>query len=295
MDAMNTEDVDHAACNEPARKRRKREDDVMMENGHQISEKKQPSPALTLLGNHQRFTKEDLLRLIIQQIYLFGYDEVAGKLEHDSNTKVEHPDIKSLRQAVEVGNWSAAVGIVKELDLEEKSKNEAVFIILKAKFLEGLERRDKLKALQCLREELSPIPGYLENVKQLSALLLCSTPQELYSKADCRRSETPGRQWLIQELQGVLPASLMVPERRLEQLVDQAIAWQLAQCAGFNSDKVQVSLLSDFTCGKERVPSITTQILEGHEDEVWHVQFSHKGHMLASASKDGVLIFLGSA
>ena len=31
-------------------------------------------------------------------------------------------------------------------------------------------------------------------------------------------------------------------------------------------------------------------MLTDHQDEVWHLQFAHKGHMLASASKDGTAI-----
>ena len=31
-------------------------------------------------------------------------------------------------------------------------------------------------------------------------------------------------------------------------------------------------------------------MLTDHQDEVWHLQFAHKGHMMASASKDGTAI-----
>ena len=32
------------------------------------------------------------------------------------------------------------------------------------------------------------------------------------------------------------------------------------------------------------------QVLTDHQDEVWHLHFAHKGHMMASASKDGTAI-----
>ena len=35
---------------------------------------------------------------------------------------------------------------------------------------------------------------------------------------------------------------------------------------------------------------VSAQILEGHDNEVWHVVFSHDGSLLGSASRDGTAI-----
>jgi len=35
---------------------------------------------------------------------------------------------------------------------------------------------------------------------------------------------------------------------------------------------------------------LSAQVLTDHQDEVWHLQFAHNGHMMASASKDGTAI-----
>lgn len=41
---------------------------------------------------------------------------------------------------------------------------------------------------------------------------------------------------------------------------------------------------------REQLPMETLYSFEGHEDEVWYVQFSHSGHYIASASKDTSVI-----
>ena len=46
------------------------------------------------------------------------------------------------------------------------------------------------------------------------------------------------------------------------------------------------SLLHDHICERTNFPLHITHELQHHRDEVWHLEFSHDGSMLASASKD---------
>ena len=121
---------------------------------------------------------------------------------------------------------------------------------------------------------------------------------------------------------------MMLARSRLEALLEQAIDAQLARCMFHNNHHVAVSLLSDYVAGAEQIPTRTVQarlrpsaartfrivrlngaarwpaqvsvlakfwgpgaqVLLEHQDEVWHLQFSHDGAMLASASKDGTAL-----
>lgn len=170
-------------------------------------------------------------------------------------------------------------------------------------------------------------------------------------------------------VQAVIPADVMLPERRLEELVEQALLAQVAACRYHNTPGIRPSLLRDYACGTEQIPTCTTQagarhpgwhcalncrgqfpacllgrrlrtpthltrthqhrpqlpgtcvprslvqvvrrravltrlprpihhhyhpttaqVLLDHTDEVWHLQFSHDGAMLASCGKDQTAI-----
>lgn len=84
----------------------------------------------------------------------------------------------------------------------------------------------------------------------------------------------------------MLPASVIIPEKRLEHLVEKALDVQRDSCLFHNTSDSDFSLYSDHQCGRNRIPSQTLQILEAHSDEVWFLQFSHDGKYLASSSKD---------
>lgn len=51
-----------------------------------------------------------------------------------------------------------------------------------------------------------------------------------------------------------------------------------------------MSLYSDHYCEASMFPRLTTTILEVHTDEVWNVEWSHDGRLLASGGKDKLAI-----
>lgn len=63
--------------------------------------------------------------------------------------------------------------------------------------------------------------------------------------------------------QAVIPPDLLLPERRLEELVEQALSAQLAACTFHNAPGARPSLLADYSCGTEQIPTCTTQVRAG--------------------------------
>lgn len=78
----------------------------------------------------------------------------------------------------------------------------------------------------------------------------------------------------------------MIPSARLLTLINQAYEWQRRGCLYHNGYEGNFSLFADHACDKNLFPSMTTHVLEGHADEVWHLAFSHSGRYLATVSKD---------
>ena len=58
----------------------------------------------------------------------------------------------------------------------------------------------------------------------------------------------------------MVPPEVMLPEGRLEVLVGQALNSQLASCPFHNAQPAAISLLHDFQCGQEQIPTCTTQV-----------------------------------
>ncbi|RVX16209.1 Lipoyl synthase, chloroplastic [Vitis vinifera] len=64
---------------------------------------------------------------------------------------------------------------------------------------------------------------------------------------------------ILEKLQKLFPAAIMIPEKRLEQLVEQALDVQRDACAYHNTLDSELSLYSDHHCGTNHIPSQTLQ------------------------------------
>ncbi|CAO3643546.1 unnamed protein product [Cunninghamella echinulata] len=143
-----------------------------------------------------------------------------------------------------------------------------------------------MKALGVLRNELSPLGENTERLHELSSLILCSSADEVRQIMNWDGANSKSRYRLLDELQGYIDPSMMIPRDRLITLINQAYQWQVSKCSYHDKNSANFSLFVDHICDRNQLPTKTISILKGHTDEVWHISFSHCGRYLASCSKD---------
>ncbi|RUS16901.1 hypothetical protein BC937DRAFT_90666 [Endogone sp. FLAS-F59071] len=234
---------------------------------------------------------QELVRLMVQSMHDMGYSEAAAALERESGFMLETPSIRQFREGVLTGDWQLVETLLSVLELDQdKDALEIKFLIRQQKYLELLEGRNIKKALQILRNELTPLDYSLERLHALSSLMMYADVADLKKRADWDGAGGMSRQKLLLDLQKYISPSIMVPERRLETLLKQAMTLQLKNCLYHNSEDESITLFSDHVCDRAQFPCMTTNILEQHADEVWYVAFSHDGRYLASVSKDTTCI-----
>ncbi|XP_052767437.1 WD repeat-containing protein 26-like [Mya arenaria] len=251
-----------------------------------------PAPQRTLSNSDM-----DIIRLIGQHLRGLGLNHTVNELIAESGCMLEHPSAAQFRTHIMDGEWNKAEEDLESLRvLVDKTDSilEMRFLILEQKYLEYLEDGRVLEALHCLRHELTPLKYNTERVHELSTFMMCSSPDELHEMSDWSGKGQTTRQKLIEKIQGFLPASVMLPPRRLVSLLSQAVELQKARCpyhnTRFSSSLDDVSLLHDHVCSREQFPCQTVQMINDHCDDVWFLRFSPDGTMLATGSKDGSLI-----
>ena len=253
------------------------------------------------------FRRSDCVRLITQCLQGLGYNGAASRLEEDSGILLLAQPVSRFRQGVLEGQWGLMDGLVDEMQLQPNCRARVCFLIYRQKYLELLEAGCLPEALCCLREQLAPLQAHItahepvessagavehNALRELSCYLMCGHIEELKRRAAWDGAQGSSRQMLLQELQRHIPPSLLLPDNRLLTLLQQAVLWQTSQCFDQQSfcTSSSSSLFEDFSCSRNVIPRETHHILEKHSDEVWYVQFSHNGELLASASKDNMVI-----
>ncbi|CAN7141522.1 unnamed protein product [Brassica rapa subsp. narinosa] len=234
------------------------------------------------IGSKGVIKKSEFVRIITRTLYSLGYGKAGAMLEEESGIPLHHSFVETFMEQVRDGKWDESVVTLHRIGLlDEKDVKAASFLLLEQKFLELL-KFDKIgEALGTLRNEIEPLRIYTKRVHELASSLISSGPG---------KENVSSRSKVLEELQSLLPASVIIPEKRLESLVENSLHIQRDACVFHNTLDSDLSLYSDHQCGKHQIPSQTVQILESHTDEVWFLQYSHNGKYLASSSKDQTAI-----
>lgn len=165
------------------------------------------------------------------------------------------------------------------------------FLIDQQRYLELLEARHMKRALSILRDRLAPHNAGSDRLHHLSSLVICASPEELRARAKWPGAGSVSRIALLHAIEAAVLPSVMVPSRRLPELLEQAQLEQKRSDPYFNLPlDTHVSLYTDQVSDRSSFPTDTAAILTGHTDEVLHVAFSNNGTKLATAGKDKMLL-----
>ncbi|KAI9228622.1 MAG: WD40-repeat-containing domain protein [Piptocephalis tieghemiana] len=249
-------------------------------------------PVITPLG----WKGEQVVRLMLQELETLGFRHSASMLSRETGLYSEDRVVHRLRGAIGQGAWDEAEAHVDHLGLQGEDREDALFIIRRQKFLEALEAGRAKEALYVLRTELSEL--HLKSTEdrskallhQLSGLIMCTSPEEVRSRGQWSGVRGDSRAQVLRDLQKYIPPGRMLPELRLETLLDQAMRYQRSMCRFHNTLEFPRDLYTDHSCTPEDVPRHTVKILREHTDEVWFIAYSPSGKYLASTSKDGTCI-----
>ncbi|CAN8066744.1 unnamed protein product [Agarophyton chilense] len=236
--------------------------------------------------------RRELVRIIVQAIDALGYTSSARALEKETGVEAMSQQMRTLRHCVLEGKWDQLERVLAQVTVF-KSDNDARaarFVLYEQKFLELLEAGHTADALECLRNDLTRLSPDPKLLHKLPLLCMCTTADEVRDRAEWPGAGPESRTAVLEKLQRYIPASELLQENRLENLLWQAIEQQKRDTMFPYTRQSRVSLLEDMVHCEERVPRKILHRLEGHTDEVWFVQFSHRGEYLASSSKDALIL-----
>lgn len=236
--------------------------------------------------------RHELVRIIVQAVDALGYTKSARTLEEEAGVEAMSLPIRRLRECVLQGKWHDLENVLSHISVfkSDADARAARFVLYEQKFLELLEAGHTADALQCLRNDLTRFSPEPKLLHKLPLLCMCSTPEEVREHAKWPGTGGASRIAVLEKLHKYLPSHQLLQENRLENLLCQTIELQKRQTMYPYTRQRKVSLLEDMEHCESRVPREILHRLEGHTDEVWFVQFSHKGEYLASASKDATVI-----
>eukprot|EP00501_MAST-03F_sp_TOSAG23-6_P002540 GSMAST32.ASY1.ANO1.2679.1 assembled CDS len=275
------------------------------------------SPSNSSTGNssadHVEFKVQapELIRIVLQGLSELGYYKTAETLSNESGVTIHSEQMALFRRSILDGDWTLCLELIPHLKFSQTSQSSqtsqielARFFILREKYLELLEQKKTTEAIKCLRTELfgdqscsqmfdscqSSTVLNSSRLKTLSPLVLCSTKKDLLLKAKWAGTEGGSRIHLLNKFNTILQHSTLVPESRLRTLLGQSLQNQIGKSLYRRPRHQPYSLLNNNKCMPPKLPTRAVCVLEEHNNEVWHIEFSKDSNKMCSSSKDGTTI-----
>ncbi|XP_010275088.2 PREDICTED: WD repeat-containing protein 26-like, partial [Nelumbo nucifera] len=213
-----------------------------------------------MVGTQGLIERVEFVRIITKALYSLGYDRSGALLEEESGIPLHSSMVDLFRQQLIDGNWDESVATLHKIGLiDEGTVKSASFLIFEYKFFELLDKGKVMGALKTLRIEIEPLGINKNRVHELSMCIMSLSQSVLLGCSSQGSVSAKSRSKLVEKLQKLLPPMVMIPERRLEHLVEQALNVQCESCVFHNSLSGSLSLYSDHQCEKDQIPSQTLQ------------------------------------
>ncbi|TKY62288.1 WD repeat-containing protein 26 [Spatholobus suberectus] len=239
-----------------------------------------------VLGSKGLIGRHEFVRIIIQCLYSLGYSNSASCLESESGVSYKSNELRLLESLILNGNWDDSIDYLNSIkDVSGETRESALFLVFRQCVMEYLNCGKDALALGLLRKQISALDVDKCKVHSLAKCLLSWKDRELGAVDGGDVVVHDLRRKLLADLEKLLPPPISVPEARLEHLVETTVTAWVDSCM-YHSPSNPISLYEDHCCSRDQIPTTTTQILTGHKNEVWFVQFSNNGEYLASSSND---------
>lgn len=207
---------------------------------------------------------------------------------------LDHPVATKFHRHILAGEWDKANSLVDEIATHckgEKTTNSRGMRLLltEQKYLEIIEDNQPLKALRCLRLEITSLTDDIKYIQHLASLLMCKSNSEVRAKANWSGKGLESRQNLIEKFQRFIPPMIMLPPKRLSILLSQAVELQRERCTLHipGSEPDYIDLKTDHVCSADKFPLNPRQESDSHKVEVWYCSFSNDGTKLATGGCGG--------
>lgn len=205
--------------------------------------------------------KQEFVKIITKALYSLGYKKSANLLEEESGIQLDSSAVNLFRQQVLDGKWDEGLATLHNIGISDEDVfKSASFLILEEKFLDLLKDGKFMAALDILRNEIVPLRIKSDRVHELSSYIIYPSQFLALGLSVKDNTEAISRTICLEKLHKLLPAAVMIPEGRLEHLVEQALDIQRDACVFHNTLDSELSLYSDHKCGKNQIPSQTFQV-----------------------------------